>query len=380
MSSTVVVPPFTQLQYIFAKIRRLTGSGTSLQIPDVQPTNNPGGLVISLQDYVNSFYLYDLPAEFRSLKLKDKYTFTTVQGQDTYAFDSEHYTTVESPAYCAKKELLLVYDPWTFYGVNFNWQSEVNFAFGNGTAGPYSGSVPTNTNSTTPSSSILPSINNDPTNVNYPAGRVMNILITYNTTTSTRSISDINQNNGTGMLYDLADPNAVQGGVLTNLGTVNYFTGQISLAPSANLFAPVPQGNQIQIQYNPEQLNMPLSIMFYQNQFTLRPVPDQGYTIELIAYRQPTQALNTTAPFGTGEAELNEWWELLAVGAAKKIYEDRLDPDGIVLMDKMLRERYSVAEARTYAQIGPQRVKTIYSDQLTNNYGSGGPFGGSGFP
>ena len=76
------------LQMIFAKIRRLTGSSDPFQLPDVPDPNNPNS--VGLSDYVNSFYLYDFPARYRALKLKDVYTFTTINGIDTYAFDSEN--------------------------------------------------------------------------------------------------------------------------------------------------------------------------------------------------------------------------------------------------------------------------------------------------
>jgi hypothetical protein len=328
----------TTLEAIITKVRKLTGSGNSLQLTDDD-----------IKDYINSFYLYDLPAQFRSLKLKDKYTFDTIQGIDTYAFDSEGYTTIEQPVYCAKREIALFNDPWSFYAVNFNWQYQNNFTTGDGTTGPYSGII-----SSVP---ILRSVNNDPSNINYPVSRVQNILITANTSSSTLNVTD----DGNGNL--IGDCSA---------GTIDYFTGTISgLVFTQN----VPSGNEIQIQYNPYQASIPLSILFFQNQFTLRPVPDRGYTIELVAYRQPSQALAQTAA-NQGTPELNEWWELIAVGASKKIYEDRLDPDGIALMDKMLAERYSVAETRTYAQLGKQQISTIYSDQLQYNYGaSAGWFG-----
>lgn len=328
---------------IITKIRRLTGSGNSNQLTDSH-----------IKDYINSFYLYDLPAQFRSLKLKDKYTFDTTQGVDTYAFDSEKYTTVEMPCYCAKREIALFQDPWSFYGVNFNWQNQENFTTGDGTAGPYTG--------TCQATPLLRSINNDPTNLEYPAGRVQNILITANTATSTINITD----DGSGSLYLATDTTA------TSIGTIDYQTGAITFTLASGS---IPQGNEIQIQYNPVTLSIPLSILFFQNQFTLRPVPDKGYTIELVAYRQPTQALASTAS-DAGSPELKEWWELIAAGAAKKVYEDRLDADGIMLMDKMLKERYSLAETRTYAQLGKQRVSTLFADQLSYNYGQGAGFFG----
>ncbi len=328
------------LEAIMTKFRRLTVSATDNQITDDE-----------IKDYINSFYSYDLPAQFRNLKLKDKYTFLTTRGIDTYAFDSEGYTTVEMPCYCAKREIRLFQDPWSFYGVNFNWQYQEFFATGNGTSGVYTG--------TAQATPIIRSVNNTPTSLNFPASRVLNILITANSSLGvTQNITD----DGNGALID------PETGV--NHGSIDYESGAISVS-FANV---VPAGEQIQIQYNPTTLSIPLSLLFFQNQFTLRPVPDRGYTIELVAYRKPTQALlNTDNNLGT--PELNEWWELIAVGAAKKFYEDRLDTDGIALMDKMLTERYSVAETRTYGQLGKQRVSTIYADQLSYNYGSGGWFG-----
>lgn len=351
----VYTPP--TLNSILLKIRKLIGGQSALQVPDQD-----------LMDYINSFYLYDMPAHFRSLKLKDQYVFTTVQGQATYPFDSENYTTVQNPVYCAKREIQLFYDPWGFYRVNYNWQQQTNFTFGDGTVGPYTGF--------TTASPLIGSVNNDPTNVNYPAGRVQNILITANTATGTLNVTDIDQGNGFGLLYEQIPLGTAAPNPLTFIGAINYFTGEILGLTFPQI---VPQGNPIQIQYIPVVEGIPLSIMFFQNQFTLRPVPSQGFTVELIAYRQPTQAianLNQAA----NSPELSEWWELISVGAAKKFFEDSLDLESAKVMESLLFERYSVAETRTYAQIGQQRVQTIYQDQLNNSYtfgfgvfGSGGP-------
>lgn len=366
--------PIGTLQAIYAKIRRLTGSSDTQQMLDsltpAQIAANPNRTCLA--DYVNSFYNYDFPAQFRSLKLKDKYTFNTTQGIDTYPFNSEQYTTVEMPCYCAKREIMLFSDPWQFYGVNYNWQQFTNFSFGNGTIGPYSGQL-----SAIP---LIRSVNNNPlagsqvpptppnygtANVPgvsqglpaYQAGRVQNILITANTPTGTQNVTD----DGNGNLIGDIDGFNPQ-------GTINYLTGAIT-----NLYFNqiIPQGNPIQIQYNPVKPSIPLSIMFFQNQFTLRPVPDKGYTIEVIAYRQPTQALANIAA-NQGTPELTEWWEAVAVGAAKKIFEDRMDNEGVASMDKLLQERYQVAYTRTYAQLGKTRIPSIYSDQLQYNYGSSG--------
>ncbi len=351
------------LQSIILKVRKLAGLGTTNQYSDAQ-----------IIDYINSFYLYDFPAQFRSLQLLDKYTFNTIRGIDTYPFNFQHYTTVQMPCYCAKREIKLFQDPWSFFGVNFNWQSIENFAYGDGTTDNsglgYSG--------TTTASPILRSVWNNPivktptapTTPYFPtppepdftnstiASRVQNILITANVALgNTLNVVD----DGDGNL--IGDCTA---------GTIDYDTGAVT---GLIFTQAVPAGNNINIQYNPQTLSVPLSIMYFQNQFTLRPVPDKGYTIELMAWRTPIQALlgtqNPDSINYNGIPELLEWWETLAVGAAKKIYEERLDSDGIALMDKQLSERYALNETRTYAQIGKRQIQTIFTDQLTYSYGAG---------
>jgi Ubiquitin-activating enzyme E1 FCCH domain len=450
MTFVPTFPTFPTLSDAITKARLLTGSSNTYQVTDSY-----------IVEQMHSFYSYDLPAKFRSLKLKDIYSFTTNVGQATYPFNSEAYITVDQPAYCAKREIRFFTDPWSFFGVNYNWQQMTNFAVGNGTTGAMTGAITGVTNASnavvtsdnhglltgdvvlinnvggmtqlngnsytitvlsantfslgvnstsygtytsggswyysvyngfTTAAPLLPSINNDPgpesaPNLYFAQSRIQNILITANTYDSngignTQNVTDDGQGNliqifqTTGQqveygpsyyrVYASATPNSPGG------ATINYQTGQISGLAFAD---PIPAGTTIQIQYNPQQLSIPLSVMFYQNQFTLAPVPDQGYTIELTCYRQPIQAL--LAASKTGNPELSEWWEILAVGAAKKIFENRLDSDGVMFIDKMLRERYDVIESRTYGQIGQQRIKTIYTDQLTYNYGLGSS--GTGF-
>lgn len=444
MTFVPTFPQFPTLADAIAKTRLLTGSSNTFQVTDAY-----------IVQQMHSFYTYDLPAKFRSLKLKDIYTFTTNQGQDVYPFNSELYITVDNPCYCAKRELKLFTNPWNFYGVNYNWQQMGNFAFGNGTTGAQTEVITAITNSTnaqvtsvgnglvtgsevlinnvtgmtelngnsytitvidpdnfflnvdsnlfgvfvndglatwasspyngfTVASPLIPSVNNDPgpqdnRNLYFPQSRVQNILISANAGYgNTQNITD----DGFGNLiqiFDTSSPGQTQFGYTyyrqyasttpnsPGKATINYQTGEIIGLTFAQA---IPQGTPITIEYNPKVLSIPLSIMFYQNQFTLAPVPDKGYTIELTCYRAPIQAL--LAADQTGNPELSEWWEILAVGASKKIFENRIDTDGIAFIDKMLRERYDIIETRTAAEIGQQRIQTLYTDQLTMNYSQGG--------
>lgn len=362
-------PLYPTLANAVTKTRKLTGSSNSFQVTDSY-----------IVQQMHSFYSYDLPAKFRSLKLKDIYTFTTNIGQDVYPFNSELYITVNQPCYCSKREIKLFTDPWNFYGVNYNWQQFTNFDSGSNSTGPYSGF--------TTAAPLIASFNNDPgtedlPNLFFPQGRVQNVLITANVIGAngighTQNVTDdgfgnliqIFQNsNTTNREYGWTYFRRYASSTPDTAGnaTINYQTGEIT---GLVFDEAIPEGTPIQIQYNPKRFSIPLSIMFYQNQFTLCPVPDAGYTIELTCYRQPVQAL--IAQDMAGNPELSEWWEILSVGAAKKIFEERFDSDGVMFIEKMLKERYDIIETRTYAQIGQQRINTIYTDQLTYNYGAGG--------
>lgn len=335
------------LQDIFDKTRELSASGNSFQLNDPK-----------FVKYLNSYYLYDIPTELRILKLKDTYVINTIKGIDTYDFDSDNYQTVMPPAYCAKQPMNLYLDLKTCNNFFYMNQFIENFATADGTNGvssPFTGFTTQNP--------ILRSINTipQPANKKYPASRVQNILITTNTSLGTTQhvIDDGNNGNG-GPSGNLIDP--ISGDAR---GTINYETGAISVYFGQSTTS----GANITIEYRPISLAQPTSILFYQEQFTLRPVPDKGYTIEMQAYRTPSQALmgtlNPGSPqFSTGKPERYQWWELLAAGIAKKLYQDRLDDDGIAKMQRIIDEQILQAQTDTYSNLGPQRVPSIFSQQL----------------
>lgn len=344
----------TTLSDIITKVRKLTGTGNSLQLTDA-----------NIIDYINSFYLYDFPSEFRTLHLKQMLTFNTIKNIDAYPFDFEHYETVEHPSYVDKRKVPVYYNPIEFYGLFYNWQIRENFSSGDGTTGPYSG--------TSQKFPIIRSYNNNPITESktfqntafstgtYPPSfdepnpsRSQNILISANTSTGTIFVTD----DGSGNLIGDATS-----------GTVDYSTGTISNLVFSSV---IPSGNDISITYNYSNQAMPKAILFWKNQIILRPVPDRGYTVEITSFRRPSQILlgsvDPDSPTTTGVPELLEWWETLAAGASKKIFEDRQDMDGVVMMDKMLSERYALNETRTYAQLGKQQINTIFKSQLEGTY------------
>lgn len=349
------------LEDIITKVRKLTGSGNSLQLTDE-----------TIIDYINSFYLYDFPAEFRSLQLKNTFTINTIENVDSYPFDFEHYETLEEPAYIDKRVAPLYTSPWPFYSLFFNWQQREVLDTGDGTTGAYSGTVQ--------DAPVVRSINNNPmadtqtsptatfSTGSYPAtfaepsvARVQNILITANTATTTLNVTD----DGDGNL--IGDASA---------GTIDYATGAIT---GLTFTSAVPSSTDITIAYNPANPSRPQAILFWQNQVVVRPVPDAGYTVEIVAYRRPSQMLLGTGTTTNmdGLPELREWFETISFGAAKKIYQDRQDIEGVAMMDQYLKDAYALNETRTYAQLGKQQISTIFRGQLDGYGASSFPFGGN---
>jgi hypothetical protein len=94
------------LQAIQTKVRRLTRSPSLSQISDNQ-----------LNEYINTFILYDFPEHLRLFSLRTVLTFYTQPGVDTYETNTtdptdplynfkNKYTTVNPPAYIAGYQAL----------------------------------------------------------------------------------------------------------------------------------------------------------------------------------------------------------------------------------------------------------------------------------
>jgi hypothetical protein len=149
---------------------------------------------------------------------------------------------------------------------------------------------------------------------------------------------------------------------------INYITGEYYITfPTAPA-----EGIAINSQTVPVNPTIPQALLFYDGQFIVRPVPDQPYRVDMEVYIQPTELLSTGQ-----NPELEEWWQLIAWNAAKKIFEDRMDYDSIGMILPSLKEQEALVLRRTIVQQTTQRVSTIYSEQGRLGYNSNG-FGQGG--
>ena len=122
------------------------------------------------------------------------------------------------------------------------------------------------------------------------------------------------------------------------VGTINYLTGAYSFKPTSTL----PDTATIYASVIPYQASRPTDVIFYNQQITFRPVPMQVYQVEFQISQQPLQLMmNNEAP------ELNEWYLFICAGAAKLIYADFPDPEGMAYVEGVFQEQLQLAQRRT---------------------------------
>jgi len=153
------------------------------------------------------------------------------------------------------------------------------------------------------------------------------------------------------------------------VGTVDYVTTQITLtlpvAPAA--------GSQLSVWAATYVPGRPYNLLFWNNELTIRPVPDKVYLVEIETYQTASQFLMTSS-----DPTLNQWWQYIAYGAAMEILRERQDFDGVdSLMEGFKRQESLVLERQANEEIGQPNITLFNSTGYGGNYGWGwgsGPF------
>ena len=303
----------TTLENIRAKVRRVTSRPSTSQISDAD-----------IDTYINTYYMYDLPESLRLLNLRENYYFTTSPNVDSYDFLRQSYLSVSPPAYCNGEKMTYLQDQEQFFRVWSKFAEKSQVSTGDGTAGPYAFTV-----------TGAPFLRSDNTPIGSK-GNTINFSITANVTTG---LAETLYDNGAGAFV-----NAVA-------GTINYVTGVTTV--TFNIVVPV--GEPIYSQISSYVAGKPTTILFFQDKFTLRPVPDGGYVINLEAYIAPTQLINNS-----DSPDLLEWWQLLAFGASLKVFTDNGDFDQYQAFRPYYEEQLLLMQRRTLKQYANQRAATIY--------------------
>lgn len=296
---------------IRAKVRRLTASGPS-QLTDVQ-----------IDAYINTYYLYDFPQQLRILKLQTNYQIPLEPGRAIYPIPWNEFTSFSGPAYIFGYNVWISQDQTSFYNY---WPKNSQQAFipADGTTGPYQTSL---------------GVTNITPNTVYVSAETVAGL-------------EVGEDDGFGNII----------GSIT--GAINYFTGDISVTTTAA----VPAQSAVSIQFAGAQFTRPTSVLIWDNQFVFRPVPEISYLFEIQAFYYPTALLSA------GQAPLlDQWWQALAFGAAKKIFEERMDQQQLAMVIPMLDEQLLFCQRTTLMELAQQRPWTPYSNQLAYQTGQNAP-------
>lgn len=338
------------LASIRTKVRRITARPSANQITDTE-----------IDNYVNTFYLYDMPEHLKMESLRYNYQFTTTANIPVYNMPTDIYLTAMPPVYIGGYQSYMTQSRENFFRVNpsLNFlQDEIDT--GANTSGTYSGTL-----TQTP---ILPGFKPNPPGA-YSSSATTDIAAKYlnwNVLITAEGIPDATSgvapwysliDDGQGNLFDPSDTSTL---AASKRGTVNYITGAVAIN-STGFIGTIPTDNTINAQYIPYVASRPQSVVFFQDQFIVYPVPDQAYTISFEAYKMPAAFLNDSA--GTTKPQVNEWWQLLAYGAADKIFADSGDFENMQKYRPLLEEQMNLVLRRTIVQQTAERTATIYTEQ-----------------
>lgn len=354
-------------------VRKLTGKFDINQLPDTSPGNgevsidNPPGV----DDYINDFYLLDLPEQLRSLKLRDFYYFTTVPNCGTYSIP-QSINMLEPPFYVDNYEVEWTQYPSSFYRL---WPEtsfiDRNLFFPNGILTNFSFTL---TQSPIQQGTLVigltPNLSGNPSP----------LLETFTDTDQPIPL-DVPTQQG-----------FVNPGILTGnqggTGSINYLTGEITLTYAS----PPPNGTTSSCHYHPYVASRPNNVLYYQQQLFLRAIPNDVYQCKVMSYVQPTVALNNLTNSGTfypplppgqqraqvpsqfagdnisgsvsmsAEPLFQEWWQCIAYGAALKLLIEEGDYEEHDRLKVHFEDAKLRAQRKALKQLARQRIPTVYSE------------------
>lgn len=275
---------------IRTKVRAVTGSPSTDQITDA-----------ALNDYINNYYVFTMPFELKEQITDQFLSFKTTPGTDVYAFPGGYFTD-QPGAYADGFPLIFYQDPDVFYQ---DWPQQYavdNIATGDGITMTFAGGL------------------------QNPPIIIGTLFITADDPTGTQQLL---QDAGNGTLTG------------DGSGTINYLTG----AYSVTFTNPPAATAVIYAKYQGYSANRPQGVLFFNNEFTFRPVPDQAYAIQMQGYIEPLMLVND------GDTPLQiEWGPLIAYGASVEVFSDRGDVENVDRYYPIFKRFENVALGRTIQQ------------------------------
>jgi hypothetical protein len=365
-------------------IRKCTGKYDTNQLPDTSfgevNISNPAGI----DDYINDFYLYDMPEHFRTLKLRDFFTFFTIPNCGTYNIP-EYIYEVYDPIYVDNYQFRYYQYPQEFYQV---WP-ELNFIDQNIFQGDGSTAFfPFNLTQTTVQQGtvvigLTPNINGNTAVVETFTDKDSPIPLDI-----PQQQYFVNPGILTSNLYTGPMPPASPG-ITPGTGTVNYLTGAVTI-----MYTNAPaNGSKGSAHYHPYVASRPRDIMMWQQQLFIRPIPNDTYAVKMMSYVMPTTVMNAatnaqsrpsfqvvgnnngniqafsgqSGSLPTDLPQFNEWWQLIVYGSVLKIFVEDGEFGEYEKYKVLFDEQLLLAQRKTLRQLAHQRIPTVYSSNTAKS-------------
>ena len=288
------IPPSTpgwDFANMKSQFREVTGTPSTDQLSEDQ-----------VGAMLNNYYIYKMPFELKEQITNQFLTFTTTPGIDVYAFPGGYFTD-QPGAYADGFPLIFYQSPDIFYQ---DWPQQYavdNIDTGNGVATNFIGGL------------------------QNPPVIIGSLFIAADDPTGFQQLLE---DNGDGTLSG------------DGTGTINYLTGAYNVtfnqapATTANVYA----------KYEGYSANRPQGILFFNNQFTLRSVPDQAYRIQMQGYIVPQLLIND------GDTPLQmEWGPLIVYGAALDRFAATGDTENYDRYYPFFKREENISLGRTIQQL-----------------------------
>lgn len=358
------------------KVRRLTASASQSALSSAQ-----------VQQYVNTFYNQDFPYAIKIDQQRTVYKFLTIPNVDRYPVDVNNYQGFRAPIYFEGIQGNFFKNRGQLFNLYPRYPTQFQPVGGDGVTTSFTFTLFGNNQNPFPQPNfgilstqlVIGGIdkNGNPIRIIDDGGGVVNSLgIGSNTTTG--QLLFIQQSNvGNNVFLDSSNnqqpaipplspipiPSPPSPTTAQYCGTVNYVTTQISV----NFPVAPASGTMINVWAATYQVGRPYNLLFWNNEFTIRPVPDNVYLVEVEAYQTPSQFMMTT-----DNPQINQWWQYIAFGVACEIHRDRQDMEGLQnLMEGFKRQEALVLERQSIEEIQQPNITMFNSTQQGYGFGCG---------
>lgn len=275
--------------------RAVTGTPSTDQLSDAQ-----------VQALLNNYYVYSMPFELKEQITNQYLTFLTTPGVDVYAFPGGFFT--DAPGAYADGFPLVFYEDTDIFFQDWPQQYAVNnIATGDGVTTVFSGGL------------------------QNPPIIIGSLFFAADDPTG---VQQVLQDNGDGTLSG------------DGTGTINYLTGAYSIT-----FNTAPASTAVIYgKYQGYVGNRPQGVLFFNNEFTFRPVPDQAYQILMQGYIKPDLLVDD------GDTPLQaEWGPLIVYGAALDRFNYTGDNESYDRYYPVFKRWENIALGRTVQQLTEQQ-------------------------